>query len=325
MFRALTAVIALFLPSAAEAGGKAATARTFFFTYGATVKGLAPDKSARIWVPVPSDSPEQKITIEVSELPGRARYGRDAEYGNRILYLETKADKSGQIPLLLTYKVVRREVRTDPATASAKPLADKVQRFLQADDKVPIGGKPVELLKEKKVPPGPLDAAKLFYDVVNRHMRYGKDGPGWGRGDAVWACDSKFGNCTDFHSLFISLARTHKIPAKFEIGFPLPPAHGAGKIAGYHCWAWFLPPGKSWVPVDISEANRNPEKAAYFFGSLTEDRVALSIGRDITLVPRQAAPPLNFFIYPHVEVDGRQLPSDKLETTFSFQDIPSPK
>jgi transglutaminase-like putative cysteine protease len=168
-----------------------------------------------------------------------------------------------------------------------------------------------------------MEAARLFYDVVNRHMRYSKEGTGWGRGDAVWACDSKFGNCTDFHSLFISLARSHKIPAKFEMGFSLPVARGAGKIAGYHCWAWFLPSGKGWVPVDISEANRNPEKLAYFFGSLTEDRIALSVGRDIVLVPPQKGPPLNFFIYPHVEVDGQPLPAQKVESVFSFQDISS--
>jgi transglutaminase-like putative cysteine protease len=298
-----------------------AKTRAFFFTYGATVKDLPQNKKARIWLPVPANSPEQQITLEAKSFPARARYGEDPTYGNRILYLETSADKDGRISLLLTYRVVRREIGIEPRAAPAKPLQDKVQRFLQADDKVPIGGKPVELLKGKKVPTDPLESAKLFYDIVNQHMHYGKKGTGWGRGDALWACDSRSGNCTDFHSLFIALARSHKIPAKFEIGFSLPPAHGAGKIGGYHCWAWFLPAGKTWVPVDISEANRHPEKAAYFFGNLTEDRVAFSIGRDITLVPRQEGPPLNFFIYPYVEVDGRQVPENKAETVLSFQDI----
>ena len=71
-------------------------------------------------------------------------------------------------------------------------------------------------------------AAKVLYDLVNSHMKYDKSGTGWGRGDAVWACENKHGNCTDFHSLFIALARANKIPAKFEIGFGLPPKHGSG-------------------------------------------------------------------------------------------------
>ncbi len=70
-----------------------------------------------------------------------------------------------------------------------------------------------------------------MYDVVDEHMKYRKDGEGWGRGDAVWACDSKFGNCTDFHSLFISMARGNKIPSKFEMGFSIPAKRGAGLIA----------------------------------------------------------------------------------------------
>jgi hypothetical protein len=38
---------------------------------------------------------------------------------------------------------------------------------------------------------------------------------------------------------------------------------------------------KGWVPVDISEANRNPELKEYYFGNLTEDRVRFTTGRDI--------------------------------------------
>src|SRR5881227_3323734 len=102
---------------------------------------------------------------------------------------------------------------------------------------------------------------------------------GWCRGDAVWACDSRTGNCTDFHSLFIALARSQKIPAKFEIGFGLPEKHGAGEVAGYHCWAKFKPDGKGWVPVDISEANKNPKLKEYYFGNLTPDRVTFTTGR----------------------------------------------
>jgi len=51
-------------------------------------------------------------------------------------------------------------------------------------------------------------------------MRYDKSGTGWGHGDTLWACDSKRGNCTDFHSVFLSMARSQQIPSRFEIGSP---------------------------------------------------------------------------------------------------------
>ena len=73
-------------------------------------------------------------------------------------------------------------------------------------------------------------------------MRYDKTSSGWGRGDAVWACDAKRGNCTDFHSPFIGMLRVDGIPAGFDIGFPLPENKDKGDIAGYHCWAEFYAP-----------------------------------------------------------------------------------
>jgi transglutaminase-like putative cysteine protease len=166
-------------------------------------------------------------------------------------------------------------------------------------------------------------AARVLYDIVDSHMRYSKEGTGWGQGDAVWACQSGYGNCSDFHSLFISLARSQKIPAKFEIGFLLPPERAAGEIPGYHCWAKFHPRQNGWVPVDISEANKNPQMKNYYFGNLTEDRLSFSTGRDLDLVPRQDGPPLNFFVYPYVEVDHKAYAADKVLKEFSYKDLPS--
>jgi hypothetical protein len=74
------------------------------------------------------------------------------------------------------------------------------------------------------------------------------------------------------------------------------------------------------VPVDISEANKEPRLRDYYFGNLTEDRVAFSTGRDLNLVPLQDGPSLNFFIYPYVEVDGKEHPQAKIERRFSFRD-----
>jgi transglutaminase-like putative cysteine protease len=207
------------------------------------------------------------------------------------------------------------------AGIEATEVKARLERFLQADAKVPVGGKSLDLLKDTTVPEDPMQAGRVFYDAVNKHMTYAKDTPGWGNGDADWACKSGRGNCSDFHSLFIALARSRKIPAKFEMGFPLPEKRGAGDIPGYHCWAWFMPRDKAWVPVDISEANKNPKMADYYFGNLTADRIVLTTGRDIGLVPRQAGPPLNFFIYPYVEVDGKPYAAEKVNEKFSFKDL----
>ena len=150
-------------------------------------------------------------------------------------------------------------------------------------------------------------------------MHYDKSGEGWGRGDAVWACDSKHGNCTDFHSLFIGMMRSSGIPARFEIGFPLPEGKTEGDIPGYHCWAEFYIRGIGWIPVDASEASKNPAKKDYFWGALDVNRVLFSYGRDIRLSADHQGEPLNYFIYPYAEANGQ--PVKNLEKSFSFRDI----
>lgn len=298
-------------------------ARTFLFTYSGTVKDLKPGQEASVWLPVPQNTPVQDVEVVKETLPAPGKQGTERVYGNKFLFFQAKADEKGEVPFNVLYRVKRMEVVTGgKGTLSVKEDKDQIIRFLEPDKLVPISGKPLELIKDKKLPGDQVKAAKELYDVVNSHMKYDKPaGKPWGRGDSVWACDSKFGNCTDFHSLFISMARGNKIPSKFEMGFSIPLAKGKGDIGGYHCWAWFLPEGKGWVPVDISEANRFPDMKDYYFGNLTEDRVQFTTGRDINLVPQQKGPPLNYLIYPYVEVDGTPYPPEKVARKFAYEDV----
>jgi uncharacterized protein (TIGR03000 family) len=305
--------------------------RAFLFTYAGRVTDLKPGESARIWLPQATSNGQQDVAIASMNMPlGTAVRSKetDKQYGNAIIYIDGKANEKGEIPFEVVYKVLRRETQTDlKGNLYLQPApGEKIVRYLEPDAKVPINGKPLEVLKEnlkyKELPREPFAAARTLYDVVNQYMTYKKVGTGWGQGDVLWACDSRYGNCTDFHSLFISMARGNKIPAKFEMGFPLPPKLGEGVIPGYHCWAWFMPDNKGWIPVDISEANQHPDQADYYFGNLSENRVSFSIGRDIDLEPRQKGPALNFFIYPYVEVDGKTYPAEKVQQQFSYKDLP---
>ena len=118
--------------------------------------------------------------------------------------------------------------------------------------------------------------------------------------------------------MFISAARNLQIPARFEIGFPIPTKRGTGEVGGYHCWAKFLADGK-WVPVDISEADKHPELKEYYFGNLSPDRVTFSVGRDLVLEPAPAAGLVNYLVYPYAEVDGNQ--HKKFRKAFRYEDL----
>jgi hypothetical protein len=312
-------IAAIFLLSPAQPLVHAAdmpARRSFDFTYGATVSGLAPGQKCQIWFPVPSSGADQQVETVKENLPAAEQIAVDAK-GNHIGYIQTVAPPSGEIAFSVIYGVTRQAASESPAAPSKSDDAN----FLAADRLVPIGGAPQRLLDGLTLPHDPMLLGRLLYEVVDEHMQYRKDKPGWGRGDAVWACSSGFGNCTDFHSLFISLARTRGLPCKFEIGFAIPPTRGQGTVAGYHCWAYFKPAGHGWVPVDISEANQNPACKDYYFGHLDADRVAFSTGRDLQLIPPQAGPPINFFVYPYVEVDGKPYSDEHVKRTFSYGDI----
>src|SRR5207248_1419479 len=162
-----------------------------------------------------------------------------------------------------------------------------------------------------------VERAKALYDHVLGRMRYDKSGTGWGRGDAMFACDARTGNCTDFHAYFIALARSIGIPARFAIGATIPAEKNEGVIDGYHCWAEFFAGGR-WIPVDISEAWKNPKLAHYYFGHNPANRFELTKGRDLVVDPEPASGPINFLIYPLLEIRGKMV---KAETTITFRRI----
>jgi transglutaminase-like putative cysteine protease len=217
--------------------------------------------------------------------------------------------KQQDIRVSLSFRATRREDRNPPdAPAGTQESPQELSRWLQPDRLVPLDDFVRKLAAE--VTAGKttdVEKARAIYDYAVTNLKYDKSGTGWGRGDIYYACDAKRGNCTDFHALVIGLARAVGIPARFDIGFPLPTERGEGDIAGYHCWAKLYLKGHGWVPVDASEANKHPEKREYFFGTHDENRIKFTTGRDLVLNPPQAGSPLNFFIYPYVEVDGRPL------------------
>ena len=193
---------------------------------------------------------------------------------------------------------------------SAKVPHVELARFLEPDRLVPITGVPAQLAEqETKDAITPLEKAKDIYEYVFRTMKYDKSGTGWGHGDTLWACDAKHGNCTDFHSVFISMARAEKIPARFQIGFPLPADKHSAEIPGYHCWADFYLDSVGWVPVDIWEAWKHQEKHDYFFGAHDVNRMQFTQGRDLKLAPAQEGPPLNYFIYPTWRLAEENIPT----------------
>jgi transglutaminase-like putative cysteine protease len=302
--------------------------RRFNFHYTFTVKNVSPGERVRVWIPLAHSDAFQDVTVvsKSGDLP--LKQVHQPEYRNEVLYAETAKADQGGYKFSVEYDVVRRE---HVVLVNGKPLSDvrsapasrvELARALESDRLVPVTGIPAQLAaQETKGATTPLEKAKAIYEYVFRTMKYDKSGTGWGHGDTLWACDSKQGNCTDFHSVFIAMARAEKIPARFQIGFPLPADKHSAEIPGYHCWAEFYLESAGWVPVDISEAWKHQEKHDYFFGAHDVNRVQFTQGRDLKLSPAQEGAPLNYFVYPYVEIGGKEYPN--VSIAFSFEEVSS--
>lgn len=279
----------------------------FEFRYQATLPKL--NGPARLWLPLAQSDDFQKVTVKQIRLPHEHRILEESAHGNRVIFLELGPEDSGE-SLAIVYDVERLEkgaYEGDP---------EEAKRYLAAERMVPADDTLMEAAREAvEGKENDLMRARALYDHVMDQMRYIKCGEGWGQGDALFACSAKFGNCTDFHSYFIGLARSVGIPARFAIGAAIPSERDTGGTDGYHCWAEFFAQGK-WWPVDISEADKFSALSMYYFGHHPANRFEFTRGRDLVVDPGPASGPINFLAYPFLEVNGER---QKVKTLFLFK------
>ena len=279
----------------------------FEFRYQATLPAIT--GSGRCWLPLAESDAFQAVTVRSIETPGKRQILTDSAHGNRVVYLELTALDSGK-PIEIVYDVVRKE----KSAYDGDP--ERAKRDLQPERMVPSDAS-IAAAAAQAVQGSDSDLmrARAIYDHVMDQMQYKKFGEGWGKGDALFACNSLYGNCTDYHAYFIGMARAAGIPARFAIGAAIPSERDEGGTDGYHCWAEFYAEGK-WWPVDISEADKFSALSMYYFGHHPANRFEFSRGRDLVLEPGPASGPINFLAYPLLEVDGQ---TQKVKTLFLFK------
>lgn len=306
------AISALILMAAVSAF---AASSTYDATYTATVAGVPEGtKDLDVWIPLPMTRGAQTVSDVTIDSPYKFTRYHDAAFGNDYAFAHIANPPAGDLAIKVHFVATRREITQDHLFETKASKAD-LQRALKPNRLVTISPRVKKLADEITAgKTDPVDQAHAIFENLVTTMKYDKTIPGWGNGDTERACDIKAGNCTDFHSLFMSLARAKGIPARFIIGFPLTAADG--QVKGYHCWSEFYVKGKGWIPVDASDASKiaDASKREYLFGNLDPNRVQFTVGRDLTLKPATSEP-LNYFIYPRAEANGKTVgtPSVKLE------------
>ncbi len=325
--------LVVFMTAILVVEGHAAERREAYIEYKFVVGELPSSaENIRIWVPLPATLPIQEVDGLVIKSPVPYKIGTEPIWDNSILYFELDGDSARKTPIefSMAFTVKRQELKAlskkPVQLATFKDGKDGQGKYLRPSRMGPHSDIVKRLAKraasgESRVE----DKARHIYDFVLKNMDYNKQKPGWGKGDVSRVClaiaggENGTGNCTDFHSFFAALLQTQNVPVLFEMGYPLH-VGGGSSVGGYHCWASFYTEDYGWVPVDISEADKAPKLVDYYFGSIDENRLTFSRGRDIVLVPEQAGEPLNYLgPDPYIEIDGKAF--EDFTRTITYRDV----
>lgn len=285
-------------------------------------------KKIRLWVPVASTNEYQKVEDVKIDVKGTEGKLNKDEIGNLMVYIEwgEEVDPKDRIATI-SFKATRPEV-IKPELKEEGQMPTDLDEYLKPSKMIVIDGEVKKLSDEiTKNEVTTLGKARAIYDWIIANMNRNNDVIGCGTGEVEKLLSTKEGKCTDINSVFVALCRAQGIPARDIFGIRM----NADDITkNQHCWAQFYLPGTGWVfadPADVLKAvltnkwSKDQKEAKdlqeYFFGNLEEKRVALSVGRDIILNPKQDGEPLNNFEYPYAEIDGKAL--DYYNTTeFSY-------
>lgn len=293
-------------------------------------------RTARIWLVVPREDPAQKIGKIRLTGPGKGSVVHGGTEGNRYAYFEVENPES-TLTVAAEFTVKRREVHTPLRLTAVRPIADEDRARLKAELEpnryVPVGGKYQEMARQIVGDESNtvLQAKKLFDWVLGTVEYWVKDPQhlkASANGESDYCLATKTGNCSDFHSLYTSLARSIGIPTRMVYGSlfqgentPVPnkaSLDGKDTDGSYHCWVEFYAAGLGWVPLDVALADLLParEQQEWYFGNLDARRVTWSYGRDLTLAPKQEAGPVNAMQKVYVEIDGKPLTTWERKFTY---------
>lgn len=295
-------------------------------------------RKLRAWLTMPQDDAQQKVSDFKVESPVPHRIVKDSE-GNRLVYVEV-ADPPRELVIVETFRLVRREQRSGVDPARTRPISPaerkRYAKYLAANTNVIINDDIKALAAQiTGGEKNPVLAARKLYDWTLANVDYWVKHPDKLKASPVGSTEycllNKTGNCTDFHSLWTSLARASGIPTQMVYGsFFKKELAEADKDQSYHCWPEFYVPNVGWVPHDVAIADiyvgdfattkENDEKVRlttadgysgadrakidYYFGNIDERRVTWSRGRDLTMSPKQEGGPVNAMAKAYVEVDG---------------------
>ncbi len=289
-------------------------------TIAVTVAAPEDSKDVRVWIPYPVSSATQDISdVKVEGNFSRSGVYGEKETGNLALYAEWSQPAKDHA-ITLTFNATGKELTRKDLPAKEGEIPAEIREYLKSTAFIPTGGliKDIasSITSDKQTVS---EKARAVYQWVVENTTRDPNVKGCGTGEAEKVLAKKGGKCADISSVFVSIARAAGVPAREVFGLRLGKKDEEDMTSGHHCWAEFYVPGYGWVPADPSDVrkimltnkldlNDAQKYVDYYFGAVEEYRIALARGgRGYFLNPRQNDGPLNYFMYPYAEVNGKSL------------------
>jgi transglutaminase-like putative cysteine protease len=258
--------------------------KTMKWQAGLTADAAGPCKAIHGYIPVPTDWPEQQVSIVKEEIsPGVNVSYRMIGGGVKVMDIRAGYLTQGRdLKAVVTFEVRRRKILAPENTddfvmPNLKKLPIGMQAYLHPSPL--IESRDPKIRKQAKELVGQEDKAwakvKAIYDWVRGHVKY-QNGPLKG---ALAALKDRTGDCEEIASLFIAMCRAADIPAR-TVWIP-------GQTEKMdHCYMEFYLEDKKgtghWFPCQSAGAEE--------FGQISETRPILQKGDNFTPLQGEKKP-----------------------------------
>ncbi|MDR0526716.1 MAG: transglutaminase-like domain-containing protein [Spirochaetaceae bacterium] len=306
------------------AGGAAEVTRKGIVTYDFELQTAPDAKHAVLFTPVPLSDANQ----DISELTFNGNYSRCSIKENaakKTTYLAAEWDNITETPKLsFSFHVDSHYKKGDALQDGGADIPADVKPYLEANMYIPCEDKTITADAAEAAANAAtlLDKARGVYDWTISHTFRDPDVKGCGLGRAIETLTEARGGgkCADISSVFVTVLRAAGVPARDVFG--LRTGGKDGEISGdFHCWTEFYLPGRGWVqadPADVRKAMlleklelgdaKTKEWTEFFWNGDNLFRIALNRGdRGMVFDPAQQGEPLEYFMYPFAQVDGKTL------------------
>jgi len=254
------------------------SSKKFDIEYRAKFTKIGKNNQIRAWIAQPLSFGCQEIE-SFSIYPKPKSYYKDHQ-GNKILYFRFENTKDLEIKMNIKVTLWKEKIKIKKENipqANIKLFNQyiKNEKFLEQTAQIKrLTDKITE--NDELV----LDKIKSIFNFISQNFKYCY--PVKKRGVKNLNLNDLKGDCGEYSSLFVTMCRILKIPAKNNTGFVISPKY---KKIVEHGWASIYLKSYGWIDFDAQYATAEKNGAKKYFGQRNDYRIIFTNGFNIPLKP----------------------------------------